>query len=108
MNLIKFLKYILVREIAGEQEFINGVFITRDNRSNIIKKEYPGGLIVRYSFDILNREREMQTSGGYREITNYYSSSKDKREVTHYYKSRVWVDFITPEGVVTTEYITNK
>jgi hypothetical protein len=50
----------------------------------------------------------MQTSGGYREITNYYSSSKDKREVTHYYKSRVWVDFITPEGVVTTEYITNK
>tara|TARA_R110001592_G_scaffold358821_1_gene664244 strand:- start:340 stop:666 length:327 start_codon:yes stop_codon:yes gene_type:complete len=106
MNLIKFLKYILVRERPGKKEVINGVVITRDNRLNIIKKEYPGGLIIRYSFDILNREREMQTSEGYRELTNYYASSKDKREVTHYYKRKVWVDLISLDGTITTEYKT--
>ena len=108
MNLIKFLKYILFRESTGKKEVVSGVIVTRDSRSNIITEEYPGGLIIRYSFDILNREREMQTSEGYREITNYYSSSKDKSEVTHYYKRRVWVDTISEEGVITTEYKTNK
>ena len=50
----------------------------------------------------------MQTSEGYRELTNYYSTSKDKREVTHYYKRKVWVDNISEDGVITTEYKTNK
>lgn len=108
MNLIKFLKYILFKERPGKKEVINGVIVTRDSRLNIIKEEYTGGLIIRYSFDILNREREMQTSEGYRELTNYYSSSKDKREVTHYYKRKVWVDTISEDGVITTEYKTNK
>ena len=98
----------MFRESPGKKEVINGVIVTRDNRLNIIKEEYPGGLIIRYSFDILNREREMQTSEGYRELTNYYSSSRDKREVTHYYKRKVWVDIISEDGVITTVYKTNK
>jgi len=108
MNLIKFLKYILIKERPGNREVINGAVITRDNRSNIIKKEFTGGLVVRYTYDILNREREMYTSDGYKEITNYYYSSKNKKEVTYYYKRKVWVDYISLDGAVTTEYKTNK
>ncbi len=52
MNLIKFLKYILIKERPGNREVINGAVITRDNRSNIIKKEFTGGLVVRYTYDI--------------------------------------------------------
>jgi len=108
MNLIKFLKYILTKERSGNREVINGAVITRDNRLNIIKKEFTGGLVVRYTYDILNREREMYTSDGYKEITNYYYSSKNKKEVTYYYKRKVWVDYISLDGAITTEYKTNK
>lgn len=108
MNLIKFLKYILNRDKPGKREVINGAIITRDNRLNIVKKEYIGGLVVRYSYDILNREREMYTSEGYREITNYYTTSKNKKDITYYYKRKVWIDYISLDGQITTEYKTNK
>ncbi len=108
MNLIKFLRRILIREKPGNREVINGAVITRDNRQNIIKKEYTGGLVIRYTYDILNREREMHTSEGYKEITNYYYSSKNKKEVTYYYKRKVWIDYHSLDGAVTTEYKTNK
>tara|TARA_R110001592_G_scaffold274961_2_gene541910 strand:+ start:1192 stop:1518 length:327 start_codon:yes stop_codon:yes gene_type:complete len=108
MNLIKFLKYILVRERSVRKEVSNGVVNTRDARHNIIKKEYPGGLVVRYTFDILNREREMLTSDGYKELTNYHSTTRNKKEITYYYKRKVWVDLISIDGSVTTEYKTNK
>jgi len=106
MNLLETLKSILLnRKQPKNVELIDNVIVKKDKNGNVIKRQFPSGLIIRYRYDILNREREMRTSEGYVEHTDYHNTSRKKKEVRHFFKSKEWVEYITLDGEVTTEYV---
>lgn len=109
MNLLETLRSILLsRKQPKNVELINNILVTKDKSGNVIKREFPTGYVIKYRYDILNREREMRTSEGYVEHTDYHNTSKRKKEVRYFYKKQEWVDYITLDGEVTTEYVEEK
>jgi len=47
----------------------------------------------------------MRTSDGYMEQTDYHNTSNRKKRIRYVNKSKEWIDEITLDGEVTTEYV---
>jgi len=105
MNLLERLRSILLKTKQKNTELVGSVLVTKDNRGNITKRVYSSGLVIRYRYDILNREREMRTSDGYMEQTDYHNTSNRKKRIRYVNKSKEWIEEITLDGEVTTEYV---
>jgi len=103
MNILKLILKFFSKEESNSES--NVITIKRDERGNIIQRVYPNGLIIKYSYDMLNREKELRTSEGYTELTTYHNTSKRKKEVYYTYKRQRWMDKITIDGHRTTHYL---
>ena len=103
MNILKLILKFFSKEKSNSESSV--ITIKRDEKGNIIKRVYSNGLIIRYSYDMLNRENELRTSEGYTELTTYYNSSNRKKEVYYTYKRQRWMDKITLDGYRTTHYL---
>ncbi len=102
MSLLNLIKSFFVKKKA---EFDGNMMIERDGRGNIIKRTFLTGFVVKYHFDLLNREVAMITSNGYREDKEYYDVSHKIKRISCRRGKKVWIEHFTSDGEKEVEYI---